>query len=255
MSASGERRENWQPRMSIHRFKYATPVETAAACAHHILGILEETIAGGGEATFAISGGSTPKLMFEEMSRQRFDWNRVHLYWVDERCVPPTDQQSNFRFAEEYFIVPAHFPRRNIHRVAGELKPEAAAERYIAEVQSQFGLRDGALPHFDMIHCGMGPDSHTASLFPGEPLIEDRRHIAAPVFVEKLNSWRVTLLPGVLLNARHIAMLTAGDDKADAVRAVFEEDYDALKHPSQLVAHGNRSSSWFMDQAAASKLS
>lgn len=240
--------------MSIHKFKYATPVEAATACARHILAILEETLAGGGEATFAISGGSTPKLMFEELSRQRFNWARVHLFWVDERCVPPTDDQSNFRLAEEHFIIPAHFPHRNVHRVAGELRPDAAAAGYVADIESYFDLPTPALPHFDIIHCGMGPDCHTASLFPGLSVIEDRENIASAVYVEKLKSWRVTLLPGVLLNARHVAVLTAGEDKAEALRAVFEEDYDVLKYPAQLLAHGNRVASWFVDEAAASRL-
>ena len=108
------------------------------------------------------------------------------------------------------------------------------------------------MPHFDLIHRGMGPDAHTASLFPGEPLIEDREQIAAAVFVPKFNQWRVTLLPGVLLAAKHTVFLVAGEDKADAVRAVFHEEYDPKKYPAQMASHHGRGVSWFLDEAAAS---
>ncbi len=237
--------------MSIHSYKYADPAATAQACARHILATLETALAGEGEATIAVSGGTTPRLMFEEMARHRFDWSRVHLFWVDERSVPPTDPQSNYLMAETAFIVPAHFPRRNVHRIQGELQPDVAAARYSEEIRDVFGLGPGELPHFDIIHRGIGADRHTASLFPGEPLIEDRDNLTAAVYVEKLKSWRVTLLPGVLLNARHTVMLAAGADKAEAVRDVFSAPYDAMKYPAQLSSHGGRSVTWFLDEPAA----
>lgn len=235
--------------MSIHRHKYPDPAATAKACALHILDLLEQKLSGEGEATLAVSGGSTPKLMFGEMARQRFEWERVHLFFVDERCVPPTDEQSNYRMVEQAFINPAHFPRRNVHRIHGELRPELAAERYADDIRGYFG--SDSLPHFDVIHCGVGPDCHTASLFPGEPLIDDRDNLTAAVHVEKLNSWRVTLLPGVLLNARHTAMLVCGADKAQAVHQVFQEPFDPLRFPAQLVTHDARGVSWFLDEPAA----
>jgi 6-phosphogluconolactonase len=237
--------------MSIHQFKYPDPLGAAKACAHNICAELQVALAGDAGATLAISGGSTPKLMFAEMAKQPFDWSRVHLFWVDERAVPPTGDQSNFKLADESFIQPAHFPRRNVHRIQGELRPEAAAERYSAEIGEYFGLGPGEMPHFDVIHRGIGPDCHTASLFPGEPLIEDREHLAAAVYVEKLKSWRITMLPGILLNARHTVMLVCGEDKQKAVRQIFEEPYEPLKYPAQLTSHGGRSVTWFLDDAAA----
>jgi 6-phosphogluconolactonase len=240
--------------MSIHRHIYKDPVETAKACARHTLALLQEALAGDGEATMAVSGGSTPRLMFAELARESIDWDRVHLFWVDERAVPPADPESNYRMAEEAFIVPAHFPRRNVHRIAGELPPDVAAQRYSDELRSFFSLRDGEMPHFDIIHQGMGPDCHTASLFPGEPLIEDREHLAAAVYVEKLKRWRITLLPGALLNARHTVILVCGADKAEAMQEAFEGPYDLLKCPAQLIAHGARSVTWFLDEAAAAQV-
>jgi 6-phosphogluconolactonase len=107
------------------------------------------------------------------------------------------------------------------------------------------------MPHFDLVHRGMGPDAHTASLFPGEPLIDDRERIAAAVFVPKFNQWRVTLLPGALLAARHTVFLVAGEDKAEAVRAVFHEEYDPKKYPAQIASHHGRGVTWFLDESAA----
>ncbi|MBL8219994.1 MAG: 6-phosphogluconolactonase, partial [Bryobacterales bacterium] len=107
------------------------------------------------------------------------------------------------------------------------------------------------LPHFDVIHLGMGPDAHIASLFPGEPQIHNRDGIAASVYVEKLAKWRITLLPGVLLNAKHIVMLAAGEDKAEAIRNVMEAPYDPMLYPAQLISHHGRHVTWFVDAAAA----
>lgn len=237
--------------MSVHRFTLPDPAATAEACAHHVISVLDETLAGQEFASFAVSGGSTPRLLFQKLAVTKFPWDRVQLFFVDERCVPPADPASNYKLAEEYLIQPAHLPHRHVHRIAGEIPPKTAASRYAEDIRAYFGLEPGELPHFDLVHRGMGPDAHTASLFPGEPLIDDREGIAAAVYVEKLSSWRVTLLPGVLLAAKHTVVLAAGDDKAEAVRAVFHEEYDPKTYPSQIDAHHGRAVNWFLDVAAA----
>jgi 6-phosphogluconolactonase len=221
---------------------------TAEACAQQILDWLREALENRGLASLAISGGSSPRRMFEIFSHTRFDWERVHLFWVDERAVPPTDAQSNFRFAQDSWLKPGNFPAPNIHRVLAELDPAVAAARYVEEIQQFFGLAAGKLPRFDVVHRGMGPDAHTASLFPGEPLIEDRSGVAAAVWVEKFKQWRITLLPGVLLAARHTAMLVAGADKAAALCSVTSEPFDPLRYPAQ-IASGD-GTVWFVDAAA-----
>lgn len=237
--------------MSIHRFKYPDAAAAAEACARNIFAELETALGGESTATLAISGGSTPALMFREMSRQRFKWDRVHLFWVDERGVPPTGSQSNYKLADETFITPAHFPSRNVHRVQAELPPAEAARRYEEDIRAFFGLGPSGLPHFDVIHRGMGPDAHTASLFPGEPLIDDRENIAAAVWVGKMSQWRITLLPGVLLAARHTVVLAAGADKAEAIHNVFTQPHDPKRYPSQLGFHDGCGVTWFLDGAAA----
>jgi len=135
--------------------------------------------------------------------------------------------------------------------VAGEAKPALAARRYGEEIREFFGLEEGEMPHFDIVHRGMGPDAHSASLFPGDPLIDDREGIAAATYAEKFKQWRVTLLPGVLLAAKHTVFLVAGEDKAEAVRAVFREEYDPKKYPAQIASHHGRGVIWFLDEAAA----
>jgi 6-phosphogluconolactonase len=229
--------------------------QTAAdACATYILDTLSETLNSQPRAMVAISGGNTPRLLFSTLAKSGFDWSNVHLFWVDERCVPPTDDQSNFKLANETLLTPAHIPQSNVHRIHGELLPDEAAAHYIAEVEQFFALQDHQLPVFDVVHRGIGPDAHTASLFPGEPLIDNRTGIAAAVWVEKLRSHRVTLLPGVLLAARHTVMQVAGEDKADAVRNVLKGPEDPHKYPCQIATRGSDRAVWFLDKAAASKL-
>jgi 6-phosphogluconolactonase len=189
--------------------------------------------------------------MFDALAKADVGWEHIHLFWVDERAVPPTSPLSNYRLAEEHLIRPAKISRRNVHRIPAELRPEAAAERYVEEIREFFGLAPGELPHFDVIHRGIGPDAHTASLFPGEPLIDDREGIAAAVYVEKLAQWRITLLPGVLLAAKHTVMLVTGGDKAGPLRAVFCEEYDPKQYPAQIGSHHGRQCVWFLDDAAA----
>jgi len=237
--------------MSVHWFTAPDAAGAAEACAHHIVSLLETVLSGQELATLAVSGGSTPKLLFQKLAAAPFHWNRVHLFWVDERCVPPTDPASNYKLAEDYLIHAAHIPARHVHRIAGEMAPEAAAARYAGEIRDFFGLEENEMPHFDVVQRGMGPDAHTASLFPGDPLIDDREGIAAATFARKFNQWRVTLLPGALLAANHTVFLVAGDDKAEAVRAVFKEQYDPRRYPAQIASHHGRGVAWFLDEKAA----
>lgn len=237
------------PRLEIRK----TPEEAAAACAAYILEELTESLKSRARAAIAISGGTTPRLLFSELARSGFDWRTVHFFWVDERCVPPTDEQSNFKLANDTLLLPAHIPQSNVHRIHGEIVPQEAALRYIQEIEHFFSLNTGELPVFDIVHRGIGPDAHTASLFPGEALIGNRTGIATHVWVEKLQSHRVTLLPGVLLSAKRTVLEVAGEDKAEAVRNVLKGPEDPFKYPCQLASRDSKAS-WFLDEAAASRL-
>ncbi len=231
----------------------ATPGEAAADCASFIRDALTEALKVSQTATLAISGGTTPKLLFADFARSGFDWSGVHLFWVDERCVPPTDSQSNYKLADESWLTPGKFPASNIHRIHGELGPAEGAGIYVVEISDFFGLKPGEIPVFDVIHRGMGPDAHTASLFPGEPLIHDRSGIATNVWVEKFKMDRVTLLPAALLAARKTVLQVSGPDKADAVKLVIEGQENWMQYPCQ-IASRDSNATWFLDQAAAAKL-
>jgi 6-phosphogluconolactonase len=240
--------------MNVRWQSYADAGAAAEACAHRILGLLEEALARQELATLAVSGGSTPKKMFQIMAAAKFKWDRVHLFWVDERCVPPTDPASNFKLTDDNLIQPAHIPSRQVHRILGEGQPEQAAEKYSEEIRHFFGLSAGEMPHFDVVHRGMGPDGHTASLFPGDPLTEDRERIAGSTFAPQFQQWRVTLLSGALAAAKQTVMLVAGADKKETLRAVFEEEYNPRKYPAQIGMQQGRMQ-WFVDQGAAALLS
>lgn len=239
--------QNDAPQLRINE----TPEQVAAACSQFILSRLKEALQSQLRATIAISGGSSPRLLFTDMAKAGFDWSNVHIFWVDERCVPPTDDRSNYKLAEETLLKPARIQPQNVHRVYGELPPDEAAARYVSDIREFFG--PAGLPVFDVLHRGMGPDAHTASLFPGEPLIKNNTDIAAHVWVEKMKMDRVTLLPGVLRAAKYTVLQVSGAEKADAVRMVLTGDEDEMKYPCQ-IASRDRKAIWFLDEAAAAKL-
>lgn len=237
--------------MSAQRHTLSDAAAAAEECARRVTDLLEDALAGAAEASLAVSGGSTPRLLFQRLSALRVNWSRVHLFWVDERCVPPTDPASNYKLAKDWLLPGAHIPERNVHRILGEVAPKEAAHRYAEEIRGFFKLDPGEMPRFDVVQCGMGPDGHTASLFPGNPLIEDREGIAAAVFAPQFDQWRVTLLPGPLLAAQHVLYLVSGADKSDAMRAVFEGPFEPQKYPAALIG---RRAEWFLDEAAAALL-
>jgi len=240
---------NNSPRLEIRK----TPKEVANACTDFIADSLRQTLKSQPHATFAISGGSTPRPLFSALTSADVQWSKVHFFWVDERCVPPTDDQSNYKLANETLLKPAKISAANIHRIYGEINPEEAASRYVSEVRQFFKLTDSALPVFDLIHRGMGADAHTASLFPGSPLIRDMTHIAAHVWVEHLKMDRVTLLPGVLEAGKCTVLQVSGDDKKEAVRHVLKGGNDPMRYPCQIASRDERAV-WFLDEAAASMI-
>jgi len=227
------------------------PQAAAEACGDRILEILAQARRERGSAAIAVSGGSTPRLMFEAMAKRPFDWRNIEIFQVDERCVPPDHELSNFRMIRESLLSPVAIDESRFHRIRGESAPEEAARLYGDEIRRSLKPGPGELPVFDAIQRGMGPDAHTASLFPGEPLIGDRTGIAAAVYVEKLKQHRVTLLPGMLGRARHTLCLATGEEKAEALRKVLRGPVDPLNIPSQIASPDTV---WYIDRSAAAKL-
>ncbi|MGA7241180.1 MAG: 6-phosphogluconolactonase [Bryobacteraceae bacterium] len=222
--------------MRARRIVCASDAAAAESCAQEMLTLIAAARHANGRANIAISGGSSPKPMFAKMAAAGFDWTGVDIFFVDERCVPPTDSESNYKMANEHLLQPARIPPAQVHRILGEIDPHEAARQYAA-----------GLPHaFDVIHRGIGPDAHTASLFPGEPLIDDRANLTAATYAAKFNQWRVTLLPAVLLAAKHTVVLASGADKAEALAHVFGPEHNEKKYPGQIGIQEDIEMTWYV---------
>ncbi len=232
------------------------PLAAAKACGDRSLEILNQARRDRGMATVAVSGGNTPKLMFEHMAKQTFDWSNVHIFQVDERCVPPDHELSNYRMTKQSLLDSIKIEPSQVHRIQGELPPEEAARLYVEDIRRTLRLGAGDLPVFDVIQRGMGSDGHTASLFPGADVIADLTGIAAAVdvdktYIDKAMRYRVTLLRGVLERTRHTLCLATGPDKADALRNVLRGPRDPFQLPSQIASPDTV---WYVDKAAAAQL-
>jgi 6-phosphogluconolactonase len=202
----------------------------------------------------AASGGSTPKLLFELLANPGFQgrirWSNLQLFQVDERCVPPDDPQSNYRMIRRSLLEAVPLPEINFHRMKAELPDrDAAARAYSDDLERVLHPAPGEFPRFDLIFLGMGPDGHTASLFPGSAGLDEREKWVIPNFAPSLKSNRLTLTFPVLNAAEHVIFLVAGEDKAEILRQVLEGP--AGKFPSQHVAPVNGRLSWFLDRSAA----
>jgi 6-phosphogluconolactonase len=204
----------------------------------------------------AISGGSTPislyALLGSETYRNRVDWQHVHFFWADERCVPKDHEESNFKMAFERLLSKVPIPDENLHRIRGEEDPERGAKEYEEDVRRFFGM--SGLPIFDLIILGMGGDGHTASLFPGSKSLEETTKLAVPVFLNESQRDRITLTLPVLNNADQILFLIAGPSKAAVLSEILGDGEKKKCFPAGLIrpAHGNMI--WLIDQEAAGKL-
>lgn len=201
----------------------------------------------------ALSGGLTPKLLYQILASQTFAgrirWERVHLFQVDERCVPPDHPQSNYGMIRETLLSRVPIPDANVHRMAAEQEDrEEACRQYAAELARVLKPAQGELPRLNMVLLGMGPDGHTASLFPGSEALDEQVLWVRPNYLEKLKMHRLTLTLPVLNAAAEVAFLIAGADKAQTLRQVLEGAPGQL--PAQKVQPVKGNVTWFVDEAA-----
>lgn len=228
------------------------PGALAHEAARRFVALAREAAESRGRFSAALSGGSTPgglyRLLAEEPYRSQVPWEAVHLFWGDERCVPPDDPGSNYRLAEEILISQVPIPPENVHRVRGELEPSSAARDYEHEIQDFFC---GPHARFDLILLGLGEDGHTASLFPGSPALAEteRLVVAATAVYQDRPAQRVTLTLPVLKSARQVLFLVAGSAKAGVVQAVLEGTDERL--PAWQVQPGAGDLTWLLDAQAA----
>lgn len=208
-----------------------------------------------GRFSVALSGGTAPegtyKLLAEEPVRSRIPWEAVHLFWGDERCVPPGHPRSNFRMASEAFVAKVPIPPENVHRMKGELPPAEGAARYADELKAFFG---SGIPQFDLIHLGVGPDAHTASLFPFDELLRERDRTVGTALHRPLGEWRITLTLPVLNATRVAEFLALGRGKAGVVRQAVQGPLDPFRLPAQLVRPARGELAWRLDAPAAALL-
>ncbi len=228
----------------------------AQAAADHFVAAAEEAIENRGRFTVALSGGSTPQEAYgrlaDPMLATKVSWRNVHLFWGDERCVPPEDPDNNYRMARKTLIQKVPIPQANVHRIQGELEPDLAADAYADELRSFFGSDER--PRFDLIFLGLGKDGHIASLFPGSPALRETEHWVLAVFAEALQTWRVTLTPPVLNSARQLSFLVSGKSKAERLQEVLEGEPQPEPLPAQLIQPLNGQVTWLVDRAAAARL-
>jgi len=235
-----------------------TPQELFEVAAEEVVRAATEAVAQRGQFTIALSGGSTPKNLFNLLAtnaRSVFPWDRTYFFWSDERHVPPTDPESNYRMAEEIMLSKIPVNAGNVFRIAAE-NPDAAAvaEAYEQTLRKFFQLQPGQVPVFDLILLGMGPDGHTASLFPNTAGLQEKTRLVIANWVDKLKANRLTMTLPVLNSAREMSFLASGTDKAQVLRTVLEEDAPPEQYPAKLVRPSNGRLIWFVDRAAASQL-
>lgn len=237
------------------------PAALAAHTARYFVEKVEQAAARKGRARIAISGGSTPKAAFALLGdagkpwRARMPWEKLDLWWVDERCVPPVDADSNYLMTREALLDDVPLKPEQVHRIEGELDPEVAAARYEAALRNGFRLEGAELPRFDLIQLGMGPDGHTASLFPHSAALNETGRLAVANHVEKVkDSWRITLTRPVINNGAEAFFLISGADKAQILKEVFMGPRDPERLPSQLIAPVGGILTLLLDRAAAAML-
>jgi 6-phosphogluconolactonase len=241
---------------------YVEPDATALArrAAQYFVEMAGEAAAAHGRACIAISGGSTPRATFELLGdpnqpwRIRMPWEKIELYWVDERCVPPDDAQSNYRMTREALLDSVPLQPAQIHRIQGEMNPEEAAARYEWELGKNFCLNSAEMPCFDLVSLGMGVDGHTASLFPYTRAIKEIRHLATANQTPQKGPWRVTLTWPVINHARSVFFLIYGTEKAAILNEVFTGALDGDRLPSQLIWPASGILTLILDKEAAALL-
>jgi 6-phosphogluconolactonase len=245
------------------RIKYYVepdPAALARRAAQYFVEMAGEAAEACGRVCIAISGGGTPRAAFQLLGDHtqpwgaRMPWDKLDLFWVDERAVPPDDSQSNYRMTREALL--DHVPLRpdQIHRIEGELAPEVAATRYEAELRSCFRLENGQLPRFDLVALGMGDDGHTASLFPGTKGLHELNRLAVANHVPQLDTWRITLTWPVINRASSVFFLISGHDKAAVLNQVLTGPQDPERLPSQLIWPASGILTLILDKAAADLL-
>ncbi|MBA3818849.1 MAG: 6-phosphogluconolactonase [Deltaproteobacteria bacterium] len=235
--------------MSVRRFTDLEALSSGAA--DDLAALIHEAVEARGACRIALAGGSTPRRLYEQLAKLQLPWDRLDLWWGDERTVPAENVDSNYRMVRvALFDVLGTNTIERVHRIAGEHDPVEAAAAYERELVGVLGVP----PVLDVVLLGLGVDGHTASLFPGSPALAETSRWVVATEVSQLQTTRITLTAPALRAARHIRFLVAGADKAAALAAVLEGPRDPDRYPAQLVADAPTDVTWLVDDAAAAEL-
>ena len=225
------------------------------AAADHITVLSKKKIAEKGKFTIALSGGNTPRQLYELLAQPFYantiEWNDIFIFWSDERCVPASDQNNNSHMAFNSLLNKINIPAENIFPVPVNFEPAKAASMYEQTLQAFFKQE---LPAFDLILLGLGDNGHTASLFPYTSILQEKKHIVKEVFVEEVNAYRISFTSKLINNAGHILFLVTGEAKAGIVEIIFSGTTDFEKYPVLLINPTNADPDWYLDHAATSQL-
>jgi len=241
---------------------FASAEDLARAAAEDCLRLALEAVAARDLFSVALAGGSTPKRLYallagdhENFFRTRFPWEKTHFFWGDERHVPPDHPDSNYRMAFETMLSKVPVSPSHLHRIEGETTDASeAAASYEQDLVQHFHLSPGAWPQFDLALLGLGPDGHTASLFPDTDVLDEAARLAAAVWVPKFQASRITLTAPLLSRASRILFLVSGKDKSEALRAVLCGEFRPHRFPAQLIRPLQGGLHWLADREAASLL-
>jgi len=230
----------------------ATPdaKEAAREACGRMVRPLREALRDRGSATLALSGGNSPNPAYTLLAQETLDWNKIQIYWVDERCVPPDHPRSNFGSAKKAFLDHLTIPPENIHRMRGEIAPAEAASEYEGILRDTVKAKLGGLPALDLVVMGIGDDGHTASLFPGEPTVHVTDRLVASVEAKGDREARITLTTPVLENARASVIIVLGAAKHGPLERIWSTSGDVNETPSRIIRSFRGSITWVIDRAA-----
>ncbi len=239
--------------MSFHILK--TIPELIKAIAGHFISLGKDAIASRGEFNVVLSGGSSPKKLYELLAspeyREQVNWKKVNFFFGDERYVPATDSENNAYMVKKTLFNPLNISQSNIFPINTSLSPQESAKSYTTIISEHLHRQE---LQFDLILLGLGDNAHTASLFPYTPVLTDKSASVQAVFLEGQKNFRITMTAPLINQARNIAFLVYGQEKAEAVHQVLENAFDPEKYPAQLINPVKGELHWFLDEAAASLL-
>lgn len=231
-----------------------SPEDVIDRLAAYFIAIAQQSIANHQKFSAALSGGSSPKKLYEKLAtvyNDKIDWTKVYFFFGDERYVPHTDPESNYLMAKKALFEPLLISETQIFPIDTSAEPEVAAQKYLKVIE---GFFNGQSNRFDLVLLGLGDNSHTASLFPHTSVLDDTEPSVKEVFLNDKQVYRITLNAPLINEAYHIAFLTYGKEKAEAVNHVIKDKKDINNFPAQLIAPQNGELQWFLDEAAASNL-